>query len=163
MPDKSGVFTGLSGREVSEANFFRRPVSWWLLYLQMLCIQLRKIDTLHIEPVNFQLFERFSYWVYSKSCKKYGICPRITQHCDDVKLLTDSSACILRNVAVAFDRFPYFVTAEPSHVEDRNYLFLSGRLPMAGQHNTHRSLSAFIYGGLPTAVIIAPTSFKLFS
>jgi len=56
MPDKSGVFTGLSGREVSEANFFRRPVSWWLLYLQMLCIQLRKIDTLHIGPVNFQLF-----------------------------------------------------------------------------------------------------------
>ena len=71
--------------------------------------------------------------------------------------------CVLHNVAVAFDQFPYFVLAEPSHGEDRNYLFLSGRLPMVGQHNTHSSLSTFIYGGLPTAVIIAPTSFKLFS
>jgi len=46
MPDKSGVFTGLSGRDSLEANFFRRSVSWWLLCLQMLCIQLRKIETL---------------------------------------------------------------------------------------------------------------------
>jgi hypothetical protein len=100
---------------------------------------------------------------YNKSCKKCWISPRITQHCVDTKTFRCSSACLLRNVAVVFDRFPYFFTAEPSHVEDHNYLFLSGRLPMVGQHNTYRSLSAFIYGRLPTAVIIAPTSFKLLS
>jgi len=45
MPDRSGVFTSFSRGEASEANFFLRPVSWWLLCLPM-CIQFRKIETL---------------------------------------------------------------------------------------------------------------------
>jgi len=53
MPDKSGVFTGISETDASETNFYRRPVSWRLLCLQVLCIQLRKIEKLNVTFVWF--------------------------------------------------------------------------------------------------------------
>jgi hypothetical protein len=52
---KSGVFTVLPGRDASEANFFRRPVPWWLLCLQMVCVQLRKTETLNTASLIFTL------------------------------------------------------------------------------------------------------------
>jgi hypothetical protein len=56
IPAKSGVSTGMSGRDAAETTFCGRPVSERLSLLQIFCTLLSKVETLNIISVNFQPF-----------------------------------------------------------------------------------------------------------
>jgi hypothetical protein len=75
---KSGVCTGMSGRDAAGTTLFRCPVSQRLSLLQIYCTQLSKVETLDIICVNFQPFWRFADWVIAnvaKSVASLGITP----------------------------------------------------------------------------------------
>jgi hypothetical protein len=52
---KRSVSTGMPKREAAEAPFLPRPLTQWLLFLQVYCIQLSEVEALNIESLNFEL------------------------------------------------------------------------------------------------------------
>jgi hypothetical protein len=75
---KRGASKSTSGRDATKTSPIRRPVSRRLSFLQIFCIQLSKVETLNIIPLNFQPFERFSDWDTVKVAKGVRVPARIT-------------------------------------------------------------------------------------
>jgi hypothetical protein len=50
-------------RNAVKTVFFRHPLSWSISFLQIICMQIGKVETINISPLNSQMFCLFSYGV----------------------------------------------------------------------------------------------------
>jgi len=66
-----------AGEKPRRRRFFRRLVPWSNSFLHLFCIQLRKIKTIHIPSLNFQLFWPFSFGDTAKVAKSVASFPEL--------------------------------------------------------------------------------------
>jgi hypothetical protein len=75
---KSGVSTGMPGRDSAKTTFIRRPVSQRLSLMQIFCTQLSEVETL--TTLNFQPFDNFRFELQRKLQKVWRLSQNYPVH-----------------------------------------------------------------------------------